>query len=280
MNIRKVTSLTAALSFLIMLLTSIILYIVPQGRIAYWADWRLWGLNKTQWGDIHINTGILFLIALGLHLYYNWTPIINYLKNRSKALVIFTREFNLSIIIILACVVGTYAGIPPFSTILDINARIKDAAVVEYGEPPYGHAELSSLKVFTQKMKLDTMESMRLLSEAGIKVDNEKQSLSQIGRSNNISPEQILRLIQQAKAVKKETISLANMGNKMPDLPPTGTGSLTLDKACQKFNLNLEQVIKGLKKEGYTFKTDMTMKQIAAANQKSPVDIYEELKKF
>ena len=64
MKIRRITSLTASVAFLLMLLTSIILYIVPQGRVAYWADWRLWGLTKTDWGNIHINMGLLFLIAL------------------------------------------------------------------------------------------------------------------------------------------------------------------------------------------------------------------------
>jgi len=46
LKIRKITSLTAAVAFILMLLTSIILYIAPQGRVAYWADWRLWGLTK------------------------------------------------------------------------------------------------------------------------------------------------------------------------------------------------------------------------------------------
>jgi len=38
LKIRRITSLTASLAFILMLLTSIILYIVPQGRVAYWAD--------------------------------------------------------------------------------------------------------------------------------------------------------------------------------------------------------------------------------------------------
>ena len=71
MKIRKITSLVAALAFVVMVLTSFVLYIVPQGRIAYWAGWKFLGLSKTQWGDIHINTGILFLLALVLHTYYN-----------------------------------------------------------------------------------------------------------------------------------------------------------------------------------------------------------------
>jgi hypothetical protein len=67
-TIRKVTSLTAALAFILMVLTSIVLYIVPQGRVAYWADWRLLGLTKTDWGNININLGLLFLITAP----WNW----------------------------------------------------------------------------------------------------------------------------------------------------------------------------------------------------------------
>ncbi|MCK4621505.1 MAG: DUF4405 domain-containing protein [Desulfuromonadales bacterium] len=50
MNMRKITSLIALISFVLLMLTSIILYIVPSGRVAYWAGWRLWALNKEDWG--------------------------------------------------------------------------------------------------------------------------------------------------------------------------------------------------------------------------------------
>ena len=66
MNIRRMTSLTAALSFIILFVTIVVLYIVPQGRVAYWADWRLWGMTKEQWGNIHLNIGLLFLLSIQL----------------------------------------------------------------------------------------------------------------------------------------------------------------------------------------------------------------------
>jgi hypothetical protein len=96
MKIRRVVSLTSALSFVVTVVTSVVLYIVPQGRIAYWANWRLWGLTKEQWGGIHINVGILFIIGLGFHIYYNWKPMMTYLKNNARNLKIFTKEFNLA----------------------------------------------------------------------------------------------------------------------------------------------------------------------------------------
>lgn len=41
MNMRKTTSLTMLLSFILLLVTPIILYIIPHGRVAYWSDWHM-----------------------------------------------------------------------------------------------------------------------------------------------------------------------------------------------------------------------------------------------
>ncbi len=100
---RKITSLTALVSFLLLLLNSIVLYIVPHGRIAYWADWRLWGLTKTEWTNQHVIIGILFLLAIFIHTFYNWTLIVAYLKNRARKLRIFTHEFNIELLLADIC---------------------------------------------------------------------------------------------------------------------------------------------------------------------------------
>jgi len=99
MKLRKITSLTALLSFILMLFTSIILYIVPHGRVAYWSDWSLMGLDKTQWGDVHINMGLLFLLSIGLHIYYNWKTILAYLKDKARRLRIWTPAFNVGFVL-------------------------------------------------------------------------------------------------------------------------------------------------------------------------------------
>ena len=115
MKIRKITSLTALVSFLLLILNSVVLYIVPHGRIAYWADWRMWGLTKTDWSNQHVIIGILFLLALFLHIYYNWKPIVAYLKNKARQLKVFTREFNVALIFTIICTVGAYFEVPPFN---------------------------------------------------------------------------------------------------------------------------------------------------------------------
>ena len=185
---RRITSLTAALTFLLVVLTSIVLYIVPQGRVAYWADWRLWGLSKTDWGNIHINLGFLFLIALGLHIYYNWKPLMAYLKDKARRFKLFTREFNIALAITVLCTIGSYFLIPPFSWVMALNDHFKETASAKYGEPPYGHAELSTLKSFTGKMNLDLASSLVLLEESGYSDASADATLAEIAKRKRRRP--------------------------------------------------------------------------------------------
>ena len=86
---------------------------------------------------IHINTGILFLITGFLHIYYNWKPILSYLKNQSRQLKIFTKNFNIALFLTLFVALGTYFEIPPGIWLIDAGSAIKDSAAIKYGAPPH-----------------------------------------------------------------------------------------------------------------------------------------------
>jgi hypothetical protein len=275
MNIRRVTSLTVALAFILMVLTSIILYIVPQGRVAYWADWRLLGLTKTEWGNIHINLGLLFLLALFLHIYYNWKPLMAYLKNKARRFKVFTPEFNAAMIITLVFTVGTYFLIPPFSWMITLNDYFKDSGAEKYGEPPYGHAELSSLKTFAKKLNLDLAESMDLLKEAGFQVDDNTTTLQAIGKQYHVPPQLIYETIKPASIISGHE---SEGKIALPDSPPPGTGNLTLADFCAQYNLGSKKIIRELRGQGIIASADLTLKEIASQNQTSPIDLFEIIK--
>ncbi len=270
MNLRKITSLTALLSFIVLLLTSIILFIVPHGRVAYWSDWRLFGLTRTHWGNLHINIGLLFLIAIGLHIYLNFKPIINYLKNQAKRLTVFTREFTASLVLLLLFTLGTFFSVPPFVWILDANTAIKERGSSIYGEPPYGHAELSSLKVFAQKTGLDLDDSMARLERSGLKFTGPKQTIQEIADLNHIKPKEVyLAMLPETAADTPPTL---------PETPNPGIGRLSLTQLAEQYSLDLPSVLKALTDEGFIAEPDMTIKTIAERNQSSPVDIYMAIK--
>ena len=199
MNIRKITSLTALLSFTILALTGIVLYIEPHGRVAYWVNWRLWGLTKPQWDNIHINVALLFLLSISLHIYLNWKVIISYLKHKTSHMRIFNAQFTTALLIITVFVVGTHMGIPPFRWVLQLNESVKESGVKKYGKPPYGHAELSSMETLAVRMGLDLAKSRRGLEEAGIKFEDEKQNIKEIAVSNDVTPQQVYEAMKSAQ---------------------------------------------------------------------------------
>ena len=268
MNMRKISSLTALTSFILLMVTSIILYIVPAGRVAYWSDYRLWSLSKDDWGNVHVNLGVLLLISILLHVYYNWKPMISYMKNRSKQLRIFTPDFNVSLAVTLVVFFGTLAGIPPMNSVINFGAAITDKANLYYGEPPYGHAELSPLADFADKVKVGLDESMTLLKQAGITVSSASQTMQEIAEANGVSPQQIY-------SVMKPKVQRA--ATDMPEEAPGGTGSRTLAQICEMYQLDQQVIVQGLKLKSIAAEPQQSMKEIATANHLDPHTIYAEI---
>jgi hypothetical protein len=270
MKIRKATSLTALSSFTVLVLTSVILYIVPHGRVAYWADWHLWGLTKTQWGNIHINLGLLLLLAISLHIYLNWKVIISYFKDRTKQFRVFTKEFTIALVFTMLFVAGTLIEIPPFIWVVEISESIKDSAAEKYGEPPYGHAERSSLKTLASRMGFDVAKSVEGLRAAGVTFKSAEQTIQEIAKQNKMSPQQVFLAMKPLSTVGKH--------KKLPLSPPPGLGRRSLADICQEYNLNIPTILRVLTDKNIKAEAEMTIKNIAEQNSISPIDVYEVIK--
>ncbi|APG27517.1 hypothetical protein A7E78_06475 [Syntrophotalea acetylenivorans] len=271
MNLKRIASLTAFVSLFFILLTSAVLYIVPQGRVAYWANWKLWGLSKEQWAAIHINVGILFLISLALHTCYNWQSITLYLKDKRRQLKVFTVNFNIALLVTAFFVVGTYTEMSPFSNIIAINAGIKEAAARKYGEPPYGHAELSTLRAFTRHLDIDLEDAIKALAAAGFAVESDSQSLKEVAVANGVAPQAIYLAML-------ESFTDMQSGERMPQRPRQGAGRLTLEGLCAQYGLNMDLVRKVLAEENIRFREGMNLRQIAELNKLSPIDVYGKIR--
>ena len=272
MNIRRITSLTALIAFLFTLFTSIILYIVPQGRVAYWAGWHLWGLSKTQWGNIHINLGFLFIISILLHIYYNWKPILNYMKDKQKNLKIFTKDFNTALVITMAVALGTFFMIPPFSSILSLSEKIKNDAAAKYGEPPFGHAEEAPFNSLVKKMSFDYKESIAKLEKSGIKIDAPDQIFLQIAKKYDVSPKEVYDIIKP-----EEPLSASKV---LPAIPASGSGNKTFSQLCTQYQLNPEKIAKDLELKGMVIQRDKSMKELASLNKKTSIQLYDMIKEI
>ena len=275
---RKTISLTLMLSGFIELVTSIVLYIIPAGRVAYWTDYRLLGLSKTQWGDIHITVGFLLVFTGLIHFYLNWKAIRNYLKNKAREFKFFTKSFNIALVITLYVTIGSLFQLPPMNFVLSAGEFFTEQANAKYGEPPYGHAELSSLKMFCSRMNIDLSQALVLLENADIKVSSEKEIIQEISKNNGLTPQQIFECIQPAgtNSIVVETGKYP----AFPDTPAPGFGNKTLKEICQNFGLSEGGVIMALKAAGISVNPEQTIKSIAAENDSSPMQLFEIIQAF
>jgi len=179
---------------------------------------------------------------------------------------VLTPEFNVALVLTVIFAVGTYFELAPFSWVLEFNAHIKDRAAAKYGEPPYGHAELSSLKAFASKAGLDLDGSLKRLHQANIVFDNENQPLKDIARMNDIAPQQVFLAMRP--------IGKPNPGQGLPPAPPPGTGNQTLADFSKQYKLDIQQILKGLTDKNVSATADMTINQIARQNNMPPSDVY------
>lgn len=266
---RKTVSLTGFLSFVLLLLTSVVLYFEPQGRVAYWADWRFIGLAKDQWDALHISLGILFILSGLIHVWYNWKSVTNYMRNRAKQLIVLTPPLVMALAVTLYFTFGALLGLPGVQQLLDFSAWLKNSHVAVYGNPPYGHAELSTLDEFAKNMGFETGPALKALQSRGFEASPEI-TIKDIAEKADVSPQDIYATIR------------AGLGGDpfeaLPVRPPEGTGLMTLADICESYGLPTELATQRLRDAGVEPILDMPLKQLADKNGMTPQNFYQTLR--
>lgn len=273
MSLRRIVSLSLMLSILGMLTSSIMLYIVPQGRVAYWSGWTMWGLTKTQWGAVHTNLGFLMLVAGSFHIYYNWRPMTSYLKNKARAFKLFTPNFNLALAVFAAFVTLTLLEAPPVVWIQNLRTSLEDGGAARLGEPPYGHAEESSLRVFLRNTGLDKDQARANLEAAGIAVPDPEISILELATAHDLTPRQLHEIILGPED-QRSTDPLP-----IPEAMPMGSGRMTLEAFCRQHNRDLAQAVEILTAAGLTVDAQLSLKDNAANNELEALDLLDLLRK-
>jgi hypothetical protein len=258
MKIRRVVSLTVLLSFFFLALSGVMLFVSPQGRVAYWAGWTLFGLDKDQYSAIHTTFMVLFLTVGVWHIVLNWKPIMGYLKNRSKQVRIITPESSLALFLALAFLVGPLAGLPPFKQFLDAGGGVKEYWEATSGSPPWGHAEENSLQRFCRGMEdferlenqrlmaIDCDEALARLRSEGLAVEGLNQRLVDVAEANATTPQALAGLIMEvARPVTPQEAAealLPPVQEARFRRPYSGLGRMTLGEYAAEFGYDLGEI--------------------------------------
>ena len=132
--LRRIISFVLLFSFIIMVISGVAEFISPFGRLAMMLHWEMLGLDKMRWQALHIIFMVVFTVAGLLHIWLNLKAIKHYLKNRSKKIVIFTKEMLIALLITAGLFYGTVVKYPPLETFVKMNKSFNDYWVQQFKE--------------------------------------------------------------------------------------------------------------------------------------------------
>jgi hypothetical protein len=272
---RKLTSLITLTTFLVMAVTGLILFFVPEGRIAYWVHWKFLGLSKESWGNIHLVCGIVFIVTGAFHIYFNWKPLINYLSDKFSGRLTANRELMLSLAATVVIIIGAIVLFPPFDYVVGFSGYLKSGWVKDRDyEPPFGHAEETSLKIFARKMDIDLPAAVSELKDKGILFDTDEETLEEIAVRNGMTPMDIYVVIKKFEENMAPAAGVAFTPDMVDEqFTGTGLGRKQLPWLLEDLEIDPGLAEEKLAAQGIEIKEDETMKAAGTRYGIDPIDI-------
>lgn len=262
MKYQRFVSLTAGLSFVLIFISSGVLYFIPDRGVTGWTAWTFLGLDKQQWDNVHINLGILFLVIIVWHIYFNWKPLKAYLKVK-KEWKVFTKEFNVALIVTILFLVGTITMTPPLKILVNVGNGIKAMNAKDVGNPPFGYAEYATLEDFCLIAHINKDDALQKLQSKGMTVSSTASTLKKIATLNQTSPKRIFEIIR-------------NLDTKfiLPSDLPIGIAKKSLNQLQQEYTIDLDKFIEHLAHYGIKATPESFFKKIAMDNHLHPAELY------
>ena len=80
-NLNVIIDILAFCCFLFLTTTGVLIhYVLPKGS-GYYST--LWGLDRHQWGSVHLWIAVIFFAILAIHLILHWRWMLSIFKNKS-----------------------------------------------------------------------------------------------------------------------------------------------------------------------------------------------------
>ena len=232
-NLRAFASVFAGLSFVLMVVTGLVLFFAPSCRIARDTSWAVWGHDKDQWVAVHVWLSIAFVIAAIIHIYLNWTVLTNYFKSKIHEGLAFRTEWIAALAICVVLYAGSVRGVAPFSSLMVWKETFKHGA---------GGAAESG-------------QGWRGGRTAGQPIQN---------HASNTQPNQAGGAFKSSEH-QGDCEQTQGSGGHSPGQAGGGMGRKTLRQFCSDEGIQLSWAISHLRNQGLVVRDTMTMRQIADA---------------
>ncbi|MGC8773822.1 MAG: DUF4405 domain-containing protein [Chlorobaculum sp.] len=257
------------LTFLVMLISGIVLYISPPGRVANWTDWNIFGLTKKGWQNQHVVFGFAFIILSIFHLFViNWKAFLSYIKTKASTGLNSPAELSISLVLFALLAVGTFWQLPPFEQIIALGDRLSGSWEDKTGGPPVPHAETLSLEELGKlpQVLAPADKMIEKLRSAGVKVRDTKQTLQEIAGENGVKVEKLYGIISK--------------GKQSGGLQGSGWGRKTLTEAAETIGVSPLALQQALKQQGIEAAPEESIRDIATKNSMEPSELVSRINRM
>jgi hypothetical protein len=267
-SFRGFISFTLFISFFMITVTGIVLYLTPPGRVAKWVNWTLLGFTKEQWQAQHTLFSLLFLILSVFHIFtLNWRTFLHYIKKKTSTHLNMKKEMFISVVLSLVFFFGTMYQVPPFQTIMDFGEYLTESWEQKDSQAPMPHTESLTLTQLSQKVfdNLSPNQIVNKLIKAGIKGVSVDKTLAEIGKENEKSPFELYKIISSNEKAKQQDFSSLLV-------PGSGIGRKTLKEVASIAGQDVNSFILKLKAQGIEATKDEKIKDLASKSDLTPIE--------
>jgi hypothetical protein len=207
--------------------------------------------------------GLLFVVAGGFHLFFNWRVLLSYLRRHLTEGLRRKREIAWSIVSTAALLALAIGDVPPVSAVASLRETVSNSWSDQTTEPPVPHAELLTLARFAESQKLPLDPALATLRTAGATVTPET-TLADVALQLEVTPQAVYQ----------------KLGVTKPAASPVGGGMgwKTLSVASVELEIPLETAIARLAAEGIPAEPDATLRDIASRNDLHAPDLVKVIK--
>lgn len=262
---RAFISILVSGCFIALLWSGAVLFLSPPGRVANWTNWRIFGLTKHEWTDLHVAFSTVFLVVGLVHVWFNWRPLVNYFKDRLSQRVGFRWEW-LAALAACALVFGaTRAKLPPIRQFLAWSEELKQSWEKTPERAPVAHAELLTLRELAAQAGLSVETALERLASKGIQGATADVEVRTLAEKNNLAPARVYDLLtgQSAAAAPAKQAGESHGGGPGGG---GGPGRKTLTAVCQEAGVDLTNTLARLKAKGIKAEPTQTLRDIAVNN--------------
>ena len=124
---RSLVSFYLLFAGIVVLVSGVVLYVSPPGRVGQITGWHLLGLDKEQWSAAHTLSCFMCAIFSVVHLLLNWKILIRYLRNRANRTYQLRAELIVAALLTVVVFVGSAMALPPFSMVMDVGEAFTES---------------------------------------------------------------------------------------------------------------------------------------------------------